>query len=117
MDLSLIQWNCRGIYRKINELKNYLSNGDTLPDIIALQETHLVPKYKPKINGYELIRKDRDIKGGGLCIFIKNEVSFIEIDPGDVSPNEAQCIHIQETTFLIFIYRLTKLLKDSALCP
>ena len=99
MDLSFIQWNCRGIYRKINELKNYLGNAETLPDIIALQETHLVPKYKPKINGYEMVRKDRDIKGGGICIFIKNEIPFIEIDLGDVSPIEAQCIRIQETYF------------------
>ena len=97
--LTFIQWNCRGIYRKINELKNLLEKADTMPDIIALQETHLIPKYTPKINDFQLIRKDRNINGGGVCMFVKNEISFVETDLQVNRPIEAQCIKIQDFFF------------------
>ena len=47
MDLKILQWNCRGIYRKIVEFKHHIANLSHTPDIIALQETHLVQKYTP----------------------------------------------------------------------
>ena len=92
MAFSVLQWNCQGIYRKLPDLKNYLDNLKTLPDVIALQETHLISKYKPKLPGFELIRKDRNINGGGICMFIKNNISFSEIDVHFGNIIEAQCV-------------------------
>ena len=96
MAILILQWNCRGIYRKINELKHLLDNAETLPDILALQETHLTEKYTPKIPGFTMIRKDRDVHGGGVCMFIKNNIPFVEREVPKNENIEVQCICIRE---------------------
>ena len=100
MDLKILQWNCRGIYRKLLEFKNYLANLDYIPDIIALQETHLIQKYSPRIRNYILLRKDRDVHGGGVCLFIKNDLPFREIELGNIGEVEAQGIKIQDVSVI-----------------
>ena len=81
---------------KINDLKHFLINSEILPDIIALQETHLIAKYVPKIPEYSLVRKDRDVRGGGVCMFLKNNIPFTEIEVNSKRPIEAQCVVIQD---------------------
>ena len=46
--LLVMQWNCCSIYRKLPELKIYLSSLPRMPDVIMIQETHLYDKYNPK---------------------------------------------------------------------
>jgi len=51
-------------------------------DVVAISETWFT-KYIPNscvaVNGYSLIRKDRsNRKGGGVCFYIKNGISFEE---------------------------------------
>ena len=80
--LNILQWNCRSIYKKLPEFKHYLSHLPVLPDIICLQETHLTSRYYPNISNYVMIRKDRPRalgKGGGICICVRNTLSFSEI--------------------------------------
>ena len=96
MAILILQWNCRGIYRKINELKHLLDNAETLPDILALQETHLTEKCTPKIPGFTMIRKDRNVHGGGVCMFIKNNIPFVEKEVPENENIEVQCICIRE---------------------
>ena len=50
-----------------------------LPDIIVLQETHLVEKYCPKLVSYTMFRADRTIRSGGLAIFVKENLSTSKI--------------------------------------
>ena len=100
MDLKILQWNCRGIYRKILELKHHIANLSHTPDILALQETHLVQKYTPRIRNYTLIRKDRDVHGGGVCLFIKNNLPYNEVCLGNIGAIEAQCIAIQDVRII-----------------
>jgi len=80
MAVQVLQWNCRSIFRKLPEFKQFLSTFRTLPDIICLQETHLTPKYQPSLPGYTLLRKDRPPhlgKGGGLCVAVKHSVGLL----------------------------------------
>ena len=94
--ITVLQWNCRGIYRKLHEFKKFLSDLDIAPDLIALQETHLVERYTPKIHGYRIFRKDKSISSGGLAIFVKENlsVSNIDIDISTTSRIEVQCIQV-----------------------
>ena len=48
-------------------------------DLIAFNETQLsnnITNNQVKLSNYELIRKDRNRNGGGVCIYIKNHVNF-----------------------------------------
>ena len=113
MTLMLMQWNCRGIYRKISELKNWLENMATKPDVIALQETHLISKYTPRIRGYVLLRKDRDIHGGGVCFFINERINFQEIQMEDAHLIESQLIMIDSLkVFNLYIPPNKSISKD-----
>ncbi|XP_012270926.1 uncharacterized protein LOC105694636 [Orussus abietinus] len=70
-----IQWNCRGLVNKINELHKLTKK----PDIICLQETWLKEEKKINIENMDIIRKDRTTQemGGGVLIGISKK---IEID-------------------------------------
>ena len=75
LNISILQWNCRGINNKIDDLINSFEN---IPDVLVLQETNLI-KYKYfSIKGYETIlrfgeRKDKKQGNGkGLIIAIKD---------------------------------------------
>ena len=83
--LHILQWNCRSLYHKLPEFKSFIMTLNPKPDVLMLQETHLIEKYSPRLPGYEVIRKDRTIHGGGLATFIINNLNFtqinIEVDP------------------------------------
>jgi len=69
-----------GIQNKLTELRKI--SEEISPDIISIQETKLNSKsYKYNLAGYTSLRKDRKLKtGGGLMTYIKNNISFTEID-------------------------------------
>ena len=92
--ITVAQWNCRGIYRKIDEMKALISEMQTPPDIIMLQETHLIPKYSPRLQGYTVIRKDRTIRGGGVATFIADHLSYYEVSLNVADPIEAQFVKV-----------------------
>ena len=73
--LIVVQWNCRGLYRKLYELKGLLTSLKPLPDVITLQETHLIEKYSPKLSGYYYYRQDKSLRSGGLAIFVRHDLS------------------------------------------
>ena len=92
--ISILQWNCRGIYRKILEFKRYLSTLSTIPDLLILQETHLIERYSPKIQGYDLIRKDNTLHSGGLAIFAKDNLRTVILNTPGTTNIELQCIRV-----------------------
>ena len=92
--ISILQWNCRGIYRKIFEFKRYLSTLSTIPDLLILQETHLIERYSPKIQGYDLIRKDNRLHSGGLAIFAKDNLRTAVLNISGIANFELQCIRV-----------------------
>lgn len=73
-ELRILQWNCRGIYNKIGELCKII---ETLKiDVVLLQETFLARDKVIKINNFNIIRVDRNRRGGGVLIAIKNNWSY-----------------------------------------
>ena len=93
--LTILQWNCRGIYRKLPELKKYLASFITRPDLLLLQERHLTQKYLPKIQGYNVFRKDKSACSGGLAIFARDNLQASEIRTTSSSNLEIQFIQVQ----------------------
>ena len=93
--ITILQWNCRGIYKKLPELKNYLSSFKNRPDLLVLQETHLMDPYAPRIHGYTIFRKDKSISSGGLAIFVRDNLPAYEVNEITSSKLEIQCIRVQ----------------------
>ena len=92
--LTFLQWNCRGIYKKLPEFKHYLYAMQSLPDILVLQETHLIQKYTPKLPGYQLFRKDRTLYSGGVAFFVRDSLNSNEYDLSSPSEFDTLCITV-----------------------
>jgi len=66
-------------------------------NIIAFNETRLDPSTSDgevKIYGYDLIRKDRSRKGGGVCTLLRSSISYQ--NRSDLVPNDLEgvCLEI-----------------------
>ena len=76
--VKLPHLNVRSLMKHIDELKIYLDKQQF--DIISLNETMLdlsVPNHEIKLNGYEIVRKDRNRHGEGVAIYIPNSINYI----------------------------------------
>ena len=72
MNIKLFYANVRSIVNKINEFKSYIYGNDI--DICVINETWL-KNYIPDnsiLNNYFLFRNDREDRGGGVLIAVKN---------------------------------------------
>ena len=61
-----------------------------------MSETHLdssVNDSEVSVQGYSLLRKDRDRKGGGICLFIRNSINFNV--RGDMSSGNVEAMFIE----------------------
>ena len=78
--LTFVYSNLRSIKNKVEELNTTISNLN--PDVICLVETWLTPDVPDgfiNLSEYNLFRKDRQSRGGGLLIGCKKylKVKFI----------------------------------------
>ena len=72
--ISIVQWNANALRAK-SEFQQYLY--DNSIDIACIQDTNLKHSVDYKINGYNTIRKDRQIgKKGGVAILIKSSIPY-----------------------------------------
>ena len=65
-------------------------------DIIAFNETRLdlsISDGEVKIYGYDLIRKDRTRKGGGVCIFLRSSINCQ--NRSDLVPNDLEGVYLK----------------------
>lgn len=62
--LNICQWNIRGYQANKNYLE-YLANNFSI-NVIVLQETFLAKEKPITFQNFNIFRKDRDYKGGGL---------------------------------------------------
>lgn len=81
--------NCRSVLNKATELEGMLLSHD--PDIVILTETWLNEsvydsEFVPP--GYSVYRKDRESRGGGVCVLFKNSLKILSMP--DVS--DIECI-------------------------
>ena len=85
-DLTAISWNARGVksyknYTKMHELQNHLNNSQDEVHIICIQETYYDTNSKPfNLKGYQqpITKNRKNRPGGGVCIYIKEGITFIE---------------------------------------
>ena len=70
--LVLLLWNCRSILSNLSEFQHYVHKNN--PHIICLCETWLKFTDTFKLKGYNIYRKDRLERGGGLAILIKDTI-------------------------------------------
>lgn len=63
-------------------------------DIIALNETRLAPSKNFNIPSYTSHRKDRDTRGGGCCLLVKQGIDADVIDLSDFPGAEAVAVSI-----------------------
>ncbi|MGL5710892.1 MAG: hypothetical protein ACRCW9_08665 [Cetobacterium sp.] len=116
MCFEVIQWNARSLLANGQEFKKYIEDLQQKPKVICIQETWLKPHLDFKIQGYEGIRKDREIgTGGGIVTFIEQGVRFREI-----SNNEKEAIIVeiwtdQNSFKMINFYNPCKRLKKEKL--
>ena len=89
-------------------------------DIFTLNETRLdntVSDSEVKISGYDIVRRDRNRNGGGVAMYIRSNISFI--NRNDLVPDvlEQICVEIHKpkskpyTLFRHGIDRLVRKLK------
>ena len=91
----MISLNIVSLPKYLDEVK--LSLSKQLIDLIAFNETRLDPTKtndQIKINGYDVIRKDRSRTGGGVCIYLRSTINYR--DRSDLVPLdlEAVCLEI-----------------------
>ena len=80
--LTLIHWNLNGVLvaGRMEQLITY--NDEINADIICLSETKLdesIPNSMIKLDGFNIIRRDRNKWGGGIIIYIKDNLSYKQI--------------------------------------
>ena len=80
--IVIVFWNIRSIVRKIDIVREYLCKNDI--EVLCISETWLkeyIPNDQIYCKGYNLVRLDRsrenrNVRGGGLCIYIKDKLKF-----------------------------------------
>lgn len=89
--------NVISLPKKFDEINLTISNKSL--DILALNETRLdssIPDGMIHIDGYDVIRKDRSRKDGGVCIYLRNTIYYHirqDIVPSGI---EAVCLEINK---------------------
>ena len=80
--------------KHIDELRLYLHKQQF--EIISSNETMLdlsVSNQEIKINGYDIVRKDRNRHGGGVAIYIRTSINFIIRD--DLTADNLETITLE----------------------
>lgn len=99
---KILQFNCRGIQNKIDEILVYMKKNGI--SIAAIQETKLTSKsnFSSSQGDYIIIRQDRGNDGGGLAFIIENSVRYksttIPPPPSTDQTLEQHCISIYSGT-------------------
>ena len=69
--------NIRSLVKNIDQLRIYLSNKKY--NILSVNETMLdssIPNDEININGYDIVRKDRNRNGGGVALYIRSVIDY-----------------------------------------
>ena len=93
---SIACLNVRGFLSKYDEIKTLL-NASNL-DVLGLCETFLdenVDKYEYMIDGYNAVAKHRNKHGGGVLVFVKQNIKYESIDIKSSTDIESVWINIK----------------------
>ena len=108
--LKIVHLNIHYLYPKLDEIKLTLSKQDI--DILCLCETFLNDTFSENelnIDNYKLFRKDRHTLGGGLIIYIRDDIPCNHRNDLESTSIETLCIEIKQPnskSFLLsYVYR------------
>lgn len=71
--LNIVQINAQSLKNKIDEFRYIFVNSNV--DIIAVSETWFLPVFEDNmfsLDGYRILRSDRNSHGGGVALYVKN---------------------------------------------
>ena len=82
-DFSIVHHNVNRLYNKLDEIKLYLKIHYSVT-IYCCSETFLndnISDHQITIEGYNIIRRDRNSKeGGGLIIYLRNDIECSRLE-------------------------------------
>ncbi|KAJ8981033.1 hypothetical protein NQ317_018005 [Molorchus minor] len=91
--IRILSWNVNGFRSRRNEL---LEIADRLePDVIAIQETKMDSRHEFRMRGYRVYRQDRNIRGGGVAVLVRSNITHHQTRAGGLGNLEAIGIEIQ----------------------
>ena len=105
--IKFLLWNARSLNKQITKFQSYIYAADF--DVIAITETWLSDNiYSNEIlpNNYNIIHRDRDTRGGGVLLAVKNSIPFKQLPV----PDEIEIITVEITIqkqihILCLVYR------------
>jgi hypothetical protein len=90
--------NARSLPKHEQDIKKYLNNLDTSFSIIGISETWLTPDnfMLYDFDNYTGISNHRiNKRGGGVALFIKNDIQYIERPDLTIMSDSIECVHIE----------------------
>ena len=98
--------NIVSLPKRIDEINFSMSK--KIMDLIAFNETQLhanITNNMIKLDGYDVVRKDRSRNGGGVCIYLRSSINYKIRDDLVPSELEAVCIEIIKPFLVTTVYR------------
>ena len=95
---SILTLNIRSLKKNLDNLKTLVDNLDNKIDIIALTETWDTSKLNMNIPKYRtpITTNRTKKKGGGLCIYIKENLQYNILRDSEIIDKDIECIAIQK---------------------
>lgn len=103
MNFEILYTNIRSLRNKIHDIEWELNNHLNV-QVISLTETHLSSEIyhgELSITGYQLFRKDRNLHGGGIAVYVKDNIKSSTIDL--LSDSESLLLKLEGIDFSIFL--------------
>ena len=108
--IKIAHWNIRTLLPNLDEISHVLHSKQI--HILCLNETRLsslISDSEIAISGYSLVRNDRNRHGGGVAIYISNNIHFNVRDDLNVTSKEVIWLSIkinhQKPFLLACLYR------------
>lgn len=103
--MNIFSLNCNSIYNKLPEIKQLVLNKN--PEIMCLCETWLKDKYVPKFKNYLTEWKNREERGGGLGVIVKQSIQYQVVNlnqyQGGILEVQAIKIHMQNSSTMTIL--------------
>ena len=103
--LKMVQLNARSLLRNIDELRTILCTNSI--DIGAFNETWLddtVMDNEIGIDHYKIVRKDRNRRGGGVILYVREEYEVEVLQHASLQNLEALAIRVRNKSSQPFIF-------------
>lgn len=91
-ELSIFQWNCRGVFNKREVLADHLDSFD----IFAFSETWLTPERKLFFKNHHIIRRDGTSNhSGGVLLAVRRNIAFRKVESIPSFPGILETIGVE----------------------